>query len=251
MCLINFAYHYHHNYRLIVAANRDEFYERPTEKAHYWGDFPHILAGRDMEGLGTWMGVTKNGRFAALTNFRETNTIANARTRGELVSQFLIGDESPYDYLTRIQSQGHLYNGFNLLVADQSKLFYYSNRETKITELAAGLYGLSNAYLDTSWPKVTKGKQLLRSCIDSEIDENEECLLHTLTDNTKAIDEELPETGVGIVLERQLSPIFIKSPNYGTRSSTVLMIDNHNRITYTERTFDRNDTSTVRYSFKY
>ena len=224
-------------YDLVVAANRDEFYERPTAQASFWEDASHVLAGRDLEKMGTWMGVTKQGRFAALTNYRDPdNESSNMRSRGELVGQFLIGDNQPPQYLQMIQQHRDQYPGFNLIVGDGSSLYYYSNIENEIRLLKPGLYGLSNHLLDTPWPKVRKGKEGLERCLKGSTEILKDCLFSSLQYADPAPDEELPSTGVSLEWERKLSPLFIQTPDYGTRSSTVLFMTDKN-VRFVERMF--------------
>lgn len=252
MCLILFSYNQHPEYRLIVAANRDEFYKRPTAPAQFWEDKPNILAGRDLERMGTWMGMTKTGRFAAITNFRDPLVKAkNANSRGELVSNFLDGNDSPFEYLNKIKHGSEHYNGFNLLIGDQSSLLYFSNRNQEIVEVSPGIHGLSNHLLDTPWPKVKKGKLSLATSIENSERINPNTLLELLSNTDQASSEELPHTGVGVESERILSPLFIKDLNYGTRSSTVLLLDYGNRVTFVERFFhpDKEGGQDVSYQF--
>ena len=158
MCLILFAYRSLPDYRLVLAANRDEFYDRPTRHVAFWDDAPEILAGRDLKAGGTWMGITKKGRFAAITNYRDSGmTIENAPSRGDLVKDFLIGKSRPHDYLESLQNKGQDYNGFNLIIGDGNELFYYSNRDGNIHNIEPGVHGLSNHLLNTPWPKVAQG----------------------------------------------------------------------------------------------
>ena len=238
MCVIFFAYRHHPTYRLIVAANRDEYYERPTAPAHFWEDHHNILAGRDLKQLGTWMGVNKEtGGFAAITNHRDPSlTVTGARSRGELVSQYLHGIDSPSKYLERIKGQRDQYNGFHLLVGDLSSLWYYSWARNSVEQVLPGIYGLSNDHLNTPWPKVQKGVQKLNTMVQDKPSVLEtEGLFALLNDSALAEDRELPDTGVGTEMERMLSSIFIQSPYYGTRSSTVLLIDYDNRVSFVER----------------
>ncbi|WP_088105433.1 NRDE family protein [Halalkalibacter urbisdiaboli] len=238
MCLINFAYRVDSSYDLIVSANRDEYYKRPTAPVSFWEEAPHVLAGRDLEKMGTWMGVTKQGRFAALTNFRNPNEQQrNKRSRGELVSRFLIENDLPETYLKRIQLQREDYPGFNLLVGDRNSLFYYSNVENQIKLLAPGIYGLSNHFLDTPWPKVQKGKAGLERCLKASLKGVKECLFSNLQNAEPASDEELPVTGLSLEWERKLSPLFIHTPVYGTRSSTVLFM-NQQETRFVERVYE-------------
>lgn len=240
MCLINFHLHDHPDYKLIIAANRDEAYERPTAPAHFWKDDPHILAGRDLLQMGTWLGITKAGRFAALTNFRDfpkTNMKREMVSRGEIVQNYLAGNMDPEDYLRSIHKNKDQYDGFNVLVGHADQLFYYNNIEMKIIEISAGTHGVSNHMLNTPWPKVVRGKQRLREYIMEQKEVNPNILFDILADDVQAQDEDLPETGVGLDLERKLSPLFIKTAHYGTRSSTVLLIDKNYQLTFIERTY--------------
>ena len=238
MCLIIFSYDMHPIYRLIVAANRDEYYNRPTAPLCFWDDAPGSLAGRDLKHNGTWLGVTRTGRIAAITNFREPDSrIANAPSRGFLVSNFMVSEQSPKSYIEHVKSMGHRYNGFNIFVGDRTGLFYYSNRENSIKEIKPGLYGVSNQFLDTPWPKVTKGKADLIKLLDNTEEINPEDIFGILKDGDYPPDSELPNTGVGLSWERVLSPLFITSKLYGTRSSSVVLIERSDRITFLERTF--------------
>jgi uncharacterized protein with NRDE domain len=253
MCLILFSYNNHPEYRLIVVANRDEFYSRPTAPAAYWKDDSNIVGGRDLEKMGTWMGITKKGRFAAITNYRDPSfEMKNAKSRGELVSNYLGGNDSPMEYLNKAKYESDLYNGFNLLVGDLSSLLYFSNRNNEIVEVSQGVHGLSNHILDTPWPKVKKGKNALKKNIENEKILNPNALLELLADSDQANESELPNTGVGLERERVLSPLFIKGLDYGTRSSTVLLIDHNNCVTFVERFFlkGQDEWQDVSYQFE-
>lgn len=246
MCLIFFSYNIHPEYRLIVAANRDEFYNRPTKPLDFWEDEPDILAGRDLKGMGTWMGITRSNRFAAITNFRDPlSQKPDAPSRGLLVSRFLSTDVSPEQYFETVRASRHEYNGFNLLIGDASSLFYYSNKSGDIQQINPGFYGLSNHLLDTPWHKVEKGKAALKSLF-AEKEINIEAVLSVLNDKECPADDLLPDTGVGLTWERILSPIFVSSECYGTRSSSVVLLHRTGEISFTERTFtglasDRDD----------
>ncbi len=237
MCLILFSYHHHPNYPLILAANRDEFHNRPTAALDFWEDQPALLAGRDLKGGGTWMGLSRSGRFAALTNYRDPASLRpDAVSRGGLVTDFLTGDTAARAYLNGLQNTTAIYNGFNLLVMDETGLFHYANRGDGITRVTPGIHGLSNALLDTPWPKVERGKAALEQAVTSG-DIDPESLLALLRDRSAAPDHRLPETGVGLERERMLSPMFIVSGDYGTRTSSVLIIDRNGQATFWERTF--------------
>ncbi|MEO1052835.1 MAG: NRDE family protein, partial [Bacteroidota bacterium] len=238
MCLIFFSYKEHPKYDLIIAANRDEFYERPTTQAKFWEEYPSILAGRDQEAGGTWMGISRQGKVSMLTNYRDpANIKSNAPSRGHLVSDFLKNGESPEAYLSEIAKNGEAYNGFNLLVGDRDNLWYYSNYKKKYEVVEKGLHGLSNHLLDTGWPKVKKGLGKM-SHLMSEETIDPEVLFDAMYDDHIAKDNELPNTGVGLERERMLSPMFIKSPVYGSRCSTVTMFDKSGKIFFAERTYD-------------
>jgi uncharacterized protein with NRDE domain len=248
MCLILFAFDAHPVYKLIVAANRDESYARPTADADFWNDAPHILAGRDLEKMGTWMGVTTTGRFAALTNYRDPyETTEGKSSRGELVSEFLKGNEPPKSYLEKVSNQDSLYPGYNLLIGSTEELLYYSNKGKQIVKALPGVYGLSNHLLDSNWPKVNTGKAGLERIINDHRDETKgkselvADLFALLKNADPAPDHMLPETGVGLQLERVLSPLFIKSEGYGTRSSTVCLIGEQ-EVYYAERIYSDEKT---------
>ena len=238
MCLILFAYEIDRDYPLILGANRDEFYERPTAPLAWWEDFPTILAGRDLRGGGTWMGITKTGRWAGITNFRDPAGLKpSAPSRGALVTDFLCGRESPEKYLEHLHRNADIYNGFNLIVGDPTGLFYYSNYQHRIHRLSPGIYGLSNRFIDSPWPKVERGKAGLSALIkDGQLDDPS--IFTLLSDQWHPPDHLLPHTGVGMEWERILSPLFIQSENYGTRSSSVLLMDKSGRVQFSERTFE-------------
>lgn len=239
MCLILAAYQSHPRYPLIIAANRDEFYLRPTKQAHFWEDKPNILAGRDLEKGGTWMGVTRKGYFAALTNYRDpTQSMQGKRSRGEIVTSALESEEGVKHYLTTLSSQDSQFPGFNLITGNLDELYYYSNIGKRIEMLTPGFYGLSNHLLNTEWPKVEKGKEELRDILKHEYsDEKLIASLFTLLQTSEPYpDKMLPQTGVPLEMERMLSPLFIQSPEYGTRSSTVLLMSKK-EIILMERSF--------------
>jgi len=240
MCLLLFAWKMRDDYPLIVAANRDEFYERPSTPADFWEDNPDILAGRDLKEGGAWLGMTKTGRIAALTNYRDPKAFrAEAPSRGELVSKYLKGTEDAESYLTALEKNASRYNGFNLIVGDRSDLYYFSNRAA-VKKLNAGIYGLSNSLLDVPWPKVQRGKEKFAPIISAKGKPSTERLFRLLDDRVVPSDDQLPDTGVGPEYERMLSPLFIQSSNYayGTRSSTVMILDQKGKATFSERVFD-------------
>lgn len=236
MCLILFAWQAHPDYPLVVAANRDEFFARPTAAADFRADAPDVLAGRDLQAGGTWLGVARDGRFAALTNYRDpSHNKTDAPSRGELVSRFLSGGQTPRRYLADLENGAESYNGFNLLCGDLAELGWFSNRGAGGRMLAPGVYGLSNHLLDTPWPKVARGKAALSAALPALPDEAP--LFALLRDERAAPDDALPRTGLSPEWERRLSAAFIRAPGYGTRSATVLLIDKTGKARFTEQTF--------------
>lgn len=240
MCVIYFAYRHHSDYPLILAANRDEFYARPTQAARYWDDFPFIFAGRDLVAGGTWLGVTRSGRFAAVTNYRDMQALPGEQSRGDLVADFLKMEEPADEYMEEVRSREDKYSGFNLLVgeinADRNEMFYFSNRGEDVRKLDAGIYALSNHLLDTPWPKVASGRMRFSELISGD-DILKPKLFELLADESVAEDDELPDTGIGYEREKLLSAIFIKTPIYGTRSSTFLTIDENFSFDLDEKVF--------------
>jgi uncharacterized protein with NRDE domain len=252
MCLLIFAFKAHPTYKLILAANRDEFYDRPTAPAGFWDEAPFLLAGKDLRAGGTWFGITKGGKMAAITNYRDPASLKkNAPSRGEIVINYLLGPDGPDTYLKDLSKKADLYNGFNLVLGERERLIWYSNRNGKPVNLSPGIYGLSNHLLDSSWPKVSKSKDALASHISEGTEPSPKTLFQILSDRKLPDDDRLPSTGVGLEWERILSPIFIESPNYGTRSSTLLFIDRHDHVAFLERTFTHrsDNVSTVNHAF--
>lgn len=239
MCLIVLAYRVHPSYPVVIAANRDEFYARPTAALERWPDAPHIVAGRDLEGGGTWMGISREGRLAALTNYRDpARQLAPAPSRGHLVSDFLGGSESLNQYIEKLSSTSKDYNGYNILFSDHQRWFYYSNRGPAPRELPSGIYGLSNHLLNTPWPKVQRSCRAVERLLTSKRPPAVMALMDILQDRTIPPDNALPRTGIGLEWERRLGAVFIHSAIYGTRSSTVLLMDREGGVQICERTFD-------------
>jgi len=237
MCLILFAFHPNSQFKLVVAANRDEFYKRPTRTADYWPEQPDLLAGKDLEMGGTWLGVTRSGRFSAVTNFRETpSSSIPPRSRGDLTTNFLTGEMTPTEYLAEVDQRASEYKAFNLLVGDGDSLYYYCNREAVVHRLEAGVYGLSNDLLDCDWPKVSSGREQLARLLDLEYDET-------------ALFNLLAEPGNK---DQQWSAKFIASPEYGTCAATVLAINNSGFVSFRERNFSAGGLPTLEqdYHFK-
>jgi uncharacterized protein with NRDE domain len=252
MCLILLAIGKHPEYKLILAANRDEYYERPSEPPHFWQEAPHVLAGRDRVALGTWLGITRKGRIAAVTNYRDpANVKPEAPSRGKLVSDFLLSDLDSISYLEPIRREKNRYNGFNLILGNRERITWYSNRSDKVAPLPPGVYGVSNHLLDTPWPKVVRAKALFEEILSNGKDLSVESFFRLLKDQTVAPDDTLPRTGVPLEWERILSPIFITSPSYGTRSSTVLLIDKEDRVTFLDRTFNGSSEPVTTCEFRF
>ena len=237
MCLILLAVGAHHDYPLIVAANRDEAYARPTAGAAFWTDYPQIFAGRDLECGGTWLGFAKNGRFAAITNYRQGHRLAADRSRGELTRDYLGGSADADSYLRAVERRSEQYNGFSLIVGDLHGLSFYSNRGESPHRITPGVHGLSNHLLDEPWPKVLRGIAELTSLLEANESRLVKGLFHVLADRTPAPDHLLPATGVGVERERALSAAFITGETYGTRASTVLLVSADGEAYFCERSY--------------
>ncbi len=256
MCLVIFAYQKNSQFPLIVAANRDELFARPTAQADFWQDAEtgqQILAGRDLQAGGTWLGVTRSGRFAAVTNIRDpSQTERRPRSRGDLTRQFLAGKQSPEQYCKALADNYPQFAGYNLLAGDINSLFYVNNQEEKIQQLDAGIYGLSNGLLNSSWPKVSQGKENLRSLLNSTERLNTDALISMMADRSQASDAELPDTGIGVETERSLSSAFILNPErgYGTLCSTAIILQNSGEMRFSEQNFDRHGNKIQGHSYQ-
>ena len=238
MCLIVFAWKLIPGCSLLAASNRDEFFVRPTQAANWWKDHPHVYAGRDLQAGGTWLGVNKQGRFAALTNMRNGEPKRlDAPSRGALVANYLSSDISTSDYLHQLAAEANQYQGYNLLLGDAENLYWYSNEgesdPRNAQPLAPGIYGLSNGLLDAPWPKTVRAKAQLASLLCQSAPDD--AYFELLTDTTPASDCRLPKTGVSLEWERRLSPIFIASPGYGTRASTLVRLHADRSVQLEER----------------
>ncbi|AEB60579.1 NRDE family protein [Ectopseudomonas mendocina] len=236
MCLIVFAWQPESPTVLRLASNRDELHARPSAALGEWPDAPGVFAGRDLQAGGTWLGITTQGRFAALTNIRDLRQKAGPRSRGALTADYLQGQDSAPAYLDRIMRDAAEYPGFNLLVGDRHQLWHFNSQERRPRQLERGIYGMSNASLDTPWPKLLSAKDALRERIEAE----DEALLALLADRSPPADHLLPDTGVGLATERLLSTTFIIGEAYGTRASTVLNLDRDGHWSITERSFGPN-----------
>lgn len=236
MCLIVFAWQAHPRYRLILAGNRDESHARPTQDAHWWPDNGSILAGRDLQAGGTWLAVSKSGRFATVTNFREGHeSNAGFRSRGMLVTDFVAGSQTPQEFETSVANDR--YAGFSLLVCEGESMFYLSNRDDLEASLEPGIYALSNASLDTPWSKVVRAKTGLESMIESDI-VNETELMRLLSDRRPAPVDQIDNDELPFEIARAISAPFIVAPNYGTRSTTTVLWGRNDAVDFCERRFD-------------
>lgn len=258
MCLIIFGWQTRTDLPLVVAANRDEFHQRPAVPAHFWPEQPALLAGRDLSAGGTWMGVTRDGRFAALTNYRDPDQgRVGVRTRGELAVEFLSGSADPVDYLRALSRRADQYAGFSLLVGTPGQLACYSNAgppEAALQALPPGIYGLSNALLDTPWPKVVRGKRVLASLLQGQESPDHDSLGQVVSDRSLASSEALHPLGLGESMDRTLSAQFILTPTYGTRSTTTLWLEQQARglqVNWRELGFDAGGGETGRCEWRF
>jgi uncharacterized protein with NRDE domain len=251
MCLILLATRVHPDWPLVIAANRDEWRDRAANSAQWWRDAPNLLAGRDLRAGGTWMGITRTGRVAAITNFRDpADRRTTAPSRGKLVTECLLGAQSPGEYLATLAARASEFNAFNLIAGDAGSLSIFSSRGGGVRRISPGVHGLSNHVLDEPWPKVTRGCRALARLLREGADDVEP-LFDLLGDATRPPDGALPATGVGLTWERVLSPALIRGVRYGTRCSTVLMVGRDRRVIFEERTRDARGavTGTARHEF--
>ncbi len=237
MCLILIAYQADPAWPLVILDNRDEYYTRPTATLGPWPGAPDVLAGRDLQSGGSWMGVRRDGCWAAVTNYREPRNDQHAKkSRGWLVRDFLLGTWSVPDYLDKVARQGEEHAGFNLLLGEPQNLWFYSNRDPEVRQLTPGIYGMSNGRFDAPWPKVSQGKQKLEALLARPNWQSDDALT-LMCDPTRAADADLPATGVPLDWERALSSMFILTPQYGTRSTSLLTADCRGERVLTERTY--------------
>lgn len=254
MCVLYLALEAHPDYPLVVAANRDEFFDRPGTPAGPWPGRPDVLAGRDLTGGGTWMGITRGGRFAAVTNFRDRlSHRPDRRSRGELVRDFLLGFDEPGAYVDSLRSRVDHYNWFNLIVGEGGTYHLFGSQAREGRRLTPGIHGISNGGLDDPWPKVVRGKERLGELLAENPPDLVEALLTLLVDDAPAPDESLPDTGVGLELERVFSSIFVRLPSrgYGTRSSSVIVAHADGFIRFVELTHEPDGKSSrVEHAFR-
>lgn len=236
MCLVVFSWQPDSHQPLVLLANRDEVHQRPSAALAQWSDQPEIYAGRDLEAGGTWLGIAEHGRFATLTNIRDMSLPLGEQSRGALVSDYLISQQSPQAYLKDVAANVQLYSGFNLLVGDAQSLWYLSSTEPRPIRLAPGVYGLCNGSLDTPWPKLVRA----RSVFAEHLNASDQLLLEIMQDEQRAADDQLPDTGVGLAMERMLSSIFIRGESYGTRATSLLRCFADGSMSLAERSYAAN-----------
>ena len=237
MCLIVFAYKYHPEFPFILAGNRDEFHRRSTQQLHVWNETPKILAGRDLEAGGTWLGVNQHGKFAALTNHRDlTNIKENAPSRGFIVSEILKSELSTSDHLTAMDSEFSEYNGFNLIAGTLDELYFTSNHGDPYQKIKPGLYGISNASLNTPWPKTNSALENFSIALNNDHPDESE-IFDLLCDTKRYPENMLPKTGLSSEMEKAVSSIFILTDEYGTRSSALMMYDKNGKVKFIEKTY--------------
>ncbi len=252
MCLILIAVRSHPDYRLVIVSNRDEYRTRPTARAHFWEDAPDVLAGRDMDAGGTWLGITKKGRIAALTNNQNPHFLrSGGLSRGKLASGFLFSVQTPKAYSHWLTKCDRQFSGFNLIFGEKDALCWYSNLMRAPHPLGSGIYGISNALLDTPWPKVTQGKTMLQRLFTEKPDWVPEDLF-SLMSGKPVNGKKQGAPLFGTAGYSKQSSMFLIGPVYGTRSSTILIIDNSDHVTFLERTFDAGGhvAGTVRFEFQ-
>ena len=257
MCLIIFAYQADSRYSLVVAANRDEFFNRPTRDADFWtanGLGDHILAGKDLLAGGTWLGLTTSGRFAAVTNIRDPSQAEQKqKSRGELTLNFLAGSETPATYCQSLSSHFNQYAGYNLLVGDANEMYYVNNLEAELRQLEPGIYGLSNGQLNSPWPKVEHGRQQLKLLLDCDAELRTDQLISMMGNRTRTKDADLPDTGIPLELERRLSSAFIQNPErqYGTRCSSAIILASNGETRFSEQNYDESGNRTTAHFFDF
>jgi uncharacterized protein with NRDE domain len=253
MCLISMQLSQHASYKLILVANRDEQYDRPSLPAHFWPEHPELLAGKDLRDHGTWLGITKQGRIAAVTNsYLTTDQESDKKlSRGNLVMDYLTGSMGPGDYLDRIRQQRSDYNGFNLIVGSSASLHHYNNILDETSIIQKGNHAVSNATLDTPWPKVSRTKAAMVA-LTSSATLDEEALFHIMADRTPAPDDQLPDLPLPLPIQRAVSANFIETERYGTRSTTLILINHADQVTFVERSYLPDGTSNdARFNFQF
>lgn len=237
MCLIVFAYKSHPEYPFILAGNRDESHDRPSIHLHKWDTSPPIIAGKDKEAGGTWLGVSETGKIAAITNYRDIDKIRdNTPSRGEIITNFLLSDEQPEHTLKSIENRAHLYNGFNLIAGDIEQLYYLSNHGHSVEPIPPGVHVISNASLNTPWPKAAWALNRLNTILKSDKLDKEQ-IFEILLNSDRYSQDILPNTGLSKEMEVAVSSVFILTDHYGTRSSSIISIDRHLQLNFSEKSY--------------
>jgi uncharacterized protein with NRDE domain len=232
-------------------ANRDEFYQRPTREAHWWDENESIFGGKDLQAGGSWLAVSKNGKMGAITNYRNpSRIIKNKISRGQILGAYMLSDLSEKKYIDEIVSLAESYEGYNLLFGSQDNLHHYSNINQKLSTITPGVHALSNHLLNTPWPKVEKAKKVMHKLIETGNVLDVEAAFKLFSDKQIAPDDQLPDTGIGLSYERYLSSIFIDIPQYGTRATTLLLIDNKNQVYFEEREYVLKTVSKASFQIK-
>jgi len=239
MCLVALAFRHHPDYPLVVVANRDEYYDRPAQVAQFWDDHPNILGGRDEEAGGTWFGIDRRGRWATVTNYRGGALGANARSRGDLPVNFLRAASAPAAYAESVLAEAHRFRGFSLLAGTPEHLVYCTNQNARVQVLEPGIYTLSNDVLDTPWPKAEYARRMLTAVLDQSDAPELDRLLAILGSREQFPDAHLPDTGIGLEMERVLSAPFIVSDSYGTRCTTALLMHRDGTVHFAEQSYRR------------
>lgn len=239
MCLITFRYGQHNRYKLILAANRDEAYNRPTVGADYWKEYPDLLAGKDLEANGTWFGITKQGKVGAITNCHGEEFTApekSKKSRGQILIDYLTGEQDPVTFINQLIASKDDYQPFNVLLGSIDMLFHYNSNDDDYTKLDIGTHSLSNATLNTPWPKVKNTRQQLDSIIQTDHDYMHD-LFAMMMNQTPAPDNEIPRAPLPMEILRKTSANFIKTEQFGTKSTTLLLVDWNNNVTFVERNY--------------
>ncbi|UJF15787.1 NRDE family protein [Jeotgalibaca sp. MA1X17-3] len=245
MCLITFHLSSHPTYKLILAANRDELYERPTAPANFWKEFPDLLAGKDLQAKGTWLGITKTGKIAAITNCYDAETLNSTtqkNSRGKIIIDYLTSKKTATQYLEQLITKKNQYLPFNVLLGDINKFYHFNSQNQSYTLLPKGTHSLSNATINTPWLKVTNTKEKLNMIIDTS-NHYADQLFQMMMNQTPAPDQQLPDISLPIAIKRKVSANFIDTENFGTRSTTLILVDHNNMVTFIERTYDSKNNS--------
>lgn len=252
MCLLLCSYKSHPDYPLILAANRDELHARPAAEAQFWTDEPSVLAGRDLQAGGTWLGIAKNGRVAAVTNYHEkTFETLPRKSRGSLVSEFLASDSSPEEYVKNILHNHQDYHGFTLVFGTVNNLYYCSNRTDNVGHITPGIHGLSNRMINENSFKVVKGRETMRGLLSGSDSVSPDDLFALLSDRTRDPDRTFNLHGDTIEEQRRYSSIFVVGKDSGTRCSTAILADKEGNVRFSEKTYspEGNPIKTVKYEF--